>query len=384
MRTPKLRRHAHSGRYVVTVRGKDIYLGRDQAEAEILYHRMMQDYVASGGQRALPTAPEELLICEIIERYIIDREEHYYVKRPQAFARGKKAMRHLNRGFGHYKATQFDMTALRRLRQSFLEPTERGRLLVRREVNKLMAEITRFWRWAASHELAPAEIYAKCQTLEPLKRGHCTAPESEPVRPVPMEHVEEVKALVNRSVAALIDLQLYTGARPGELTGLRACDLDRSGAVWHVVLREHKSAHRGRLRTLYFGERAQAVLRPFLLARRPDEFLFSPQDYLLEKTLAAETHRRADQISNPKKSQREVGDKYDVNAYRRAITRACEQAGIPRWHPHQLRHTAATELRKQYGVEVARAVLGHAHVAATEIYAEVDAQVAQRVAQEQG
>ncbi len=53
--------------------------------------------------------------------------------------------------------------------------------------------------------------------------------------------------------------------------------------------------------------------------------------------------------------------------------RVCKRAGVPHWHPHQLRHTAATELRKKYGVEMVRAVLGYAHLAATEIYAEVDA-----------
>jgi len=79
-----------------------------------------------------------------------------------------------------------------------------------------------------------------------------------------------------------------------------------------------------------------------------------------------------------------AGNPYDVAAYRKAITRGCVAAKVPHWHPHQLRHTAATELRKKYGVEVARAVLGHAHVAATEIYAEVDQQVAAKVAAERG
>ncbi len=35
------------------------------------------------------------------------------------------------------------------------------------------------------------------------------------------------------------------------------------------------------------------------------------------------------------------------------------------WHPHQLRHTAATELRRAYGVEAARIILGHASLDAT-------------------
>jgi len=43
-----------------------------------------------------------------------------------------------------------------------------------------------------------------------------------------------------------------------------------------------------------------------------------------------------------------------------------------RWHPHQLRHNAATNLRREHGVELARIILGHAKVLATQIYAEAD------------
>lgn len=39
------------------------------------------------------------------------------------------------------------------------------------------------------------------------------------------------------------------------------------------------------------------------------------------------------------------------------------------WHPHQLRHNAATRLVEQFGWETARIVLGHKSLAATRIYA---------------
>lgn len=43
-----------------------------------------------------------------------------------------------------------------------------------------------------------------------------------------------------------------------------------------------------------------------------------------------------------------------------------------RWHPHQLRHNAATFLRKEFGLETARIILGHRSAAITEVYAEMD------------
>jgi site-specific recombinase XerD len=42
------------------------------------------------------------------------------------------------------------------------------------------------------------------------------------------------------------------------------------------------------------------------------------------------------------------------------------------WHPHQLRHNSATTIRKEYGIELARIILGHSTAFTTEIYAEMD------------
>ena len=42
------------------------------------------------------------------------------------------------------------------------------------------------------------------------------------------------------------------------------------------------------------------------------------------------------------------------------------------WHPHQLRHDAATFIRKEFTLETARIILGHHSAAMTEVYAEQD------------
>jgi len=55
-----------------------------------------------------------------------------------------------------------------------------------------------------------------------------------------------------------------------------------------------------------------------------------------------------------------------------------------RWHPHQLRHNAATYLRKQFGLEAARVVLGHRSAAVTEIYAEMDKMKAAEIMEKAG
>lgn len=46
------------------------------------------------------------------------------------------------------------------------------------------------------------------------------------------------------------------------------------------------------------------------------------------------------------------------------------------WHPHQLRHTTATKLRAEFGLEPAQVILGHKTLVATQIYAEKNVKTA--------
>ena len=78
------------------------------------------------------------------------------------------------------------------------------------------------------------------------------------------------------------------------------------------------------------------------------------------------------------------GKRYTRHSYRTAVQRACRRAGIPVWSPRQLRHTRATLIRQAYGLEAAKAVLGHADTKITEIYAERDLGLAMRVMAETG
>jgi integrase len=54
------------------------------------------------------------------------------------------------------------------------------------------------------------------------------------------------------------------------------------------------------------------------------------------------------------------------------VKRACRRAGVETWHPHQLRHTRATEVRREFDTEAAQILLGHSKPDTTVIYAERD------------
>jgi integrase len=75
---------------------------------------------------------------------------------------------------------------------------------------------------------------------------------------------------------------------------------------------------------------------------------------------------------------------YSVHSYARAITRAAEKAGVAHWAPNQLRHSAATDIRRQFGIEAAQVILGHAQLGVTQVYAEKDRALAIQVAQAVG
>ena len=95
------------------------------------------------------------------------------------------------------------------------------------------------------------------------------------------------------------------------------------------------------------------------------------------------SHTPIEQVE-PKVLKLQPGLKYTRHSYRVAVQRACKRAGIPTWSPRQLRHTRATMIRKAFGLEAAKAVLGHTDTKITEIYAERDLDLAKRVMHEIG
>jgi site-specific recombinase XerC len=52
---------------------------------------------------------------------------------------------------------------------------------------------------------------------------------------------------------------------------------------------------------------------------------------------------------------------------------------VPTWHPNQLRHSAATAIRKHFGLEAVQAVLGHKSLVVSEVYAEKNLALAAEV-----
>ncbi len=100
---------------------------------------------------------------------------------------------------------------------------------------------------------------------------------------------------------------------------------------------------------------------------------------------------RRERASDPSRAPGEV---YTATAFRRAIERGVVLANrdrtgrgsdpLPRWTPYQLRHAAAERIRREFGLEAVRTVLGHASATMSEVYAAVDIEASKRVAESCG
>jgi integrase len=249
--------------------------------------------------------------------------------------------------------------------------------LCRNVVNQRVGKVVRVFRWAVERELVPGSVLHGLKAVSGLRKGRSAARETEPVKPVPDAFIAAIRPHVSRQVWAMIELQRLSGMRPGEVTIMRTGDVDTSGRTWVYRPGRHKTDHHGKGREVYLGPKARAVLRPWL---RTDlgAFLFSPreaaEEFRARKRAARRSPRTPSQEARrPKRNpKRAPGESYDTRAYTHAIHRACEKAGVPKFGPNRLRHNAATMIRRESGLDAARAVLGHSDADTTTIYAERD------------
>ena len=329
---------------------------------------MIAEWVAAGRQP--PLDPDDVTVVELCDRFLAWADSYY--RRPDgtptsSLSNLRNAIRHLRRLYGASPANAFGTKALKAVRQELVSAD-----LSRGVVNQTVNLIRSIFRWGVAEELVPADVLVALRAVAPLRRGRSDARETDPILPVPQADVNAVRPYVSRQVWALIQMQLLTAARPGELVKLRPVDLDTTGAVWTATLTAHKTAHHGRERVLCFGPKAQAIIREFLGARRVDACLFSPLEAEQERAARAPTHRRPGQTTAPRATERQLGEHYTTGSYRRAIQRGCVAADVPQWSPHRLRHSAATNIRREFGVEAAQLLLGHARADVTQLYAEVN------------
>lgn len=305
--------------------------------------------------------------------------------------------------YGDLAAEDLDMHRLAMWRDALADGSRS-----RRYINDMLQIVSAAYRWAAERgEVSQPTCQAIC-SVSRLRKRRSNAREKRRVPPVAWQTVEETLPHLPPQVAAMVRVLWHTGMRPEEVCQMRGCDLDQSGPVWLYKVPSFKTDHLegAEERIIPIGPQAQEAIKPFLKADL-QEYLFNPKD--------------------TRKDGR-YGEHYTTGSLRQAIHRACDAAWPPpphlarqrlpaegrkrwrlepvkawrqrlgpqlwaelqqwkaehRWNPNQLRHAKASALRRLYGLEAARLVLGHKHVATTEIYADRDLQKCIEIARQTG
>lgn len=356
---PKYRFHKRSGQAVVTLNGRDHYLGKyDSPESRTAYDVLIARWLVNG-RKPIDTAEPapEITVIEVCAAYWQHCIE-YYVKdgKPTDEQAGiKAAIKRLKEEFGGLPISELGPLKIQALQQRFVRDG-----VSRYYVNKSINRLKRMFRWAVSQELIPPSISQAIDAVSALKKGRTKAYELTPVPPVDDATIEATLPKIASPITRdMVRIQRLTGMRPGELFVMKAKDIDRNGVegCWIYEPEKHKTEHHSQSRKVVIGPKAQKLLAKYILGDGEKHCFLT-----------------------------ERGKPYNRSNYRDRIRHACKMAfpapeGLRekekkawekdhRWKPNQLRHSLATEVRKEYGLEAVQATLSHAEMKTSEIYAE--------------
>jgi len=392
---PGYRRHKATGQAYVRLGGKCYYLGtygtKDSKEA---YNRLKSEWLVN--RHAAKFSQSGIVtMAELALAYLDHADEYYRESNERIHA--KRCLKPVSVLYSKLNVEDFGPVQFETVRnwwmtQSTGRKSDSGKIRTcsRRYCNSQMKRLLRCVKWGVAKGMVSVSVYQTLKCVDPLKRGRCDAPEMQAVRPVDISTIEKTVMHLTPVVADMVRVQLILGCRPGELCKITPSMIDRSSDVWEIRLVDHKTAYRGKLRTIYAGPKAQLILAKYLL-RGADDPLFSPAESERQR-LEAQHEARMTPMScgnkpgsnvkaNPRKKP---GISFTTQSYSKAISNAATKAGVDRWSANQLRHTRATEIRSKYGLEAAAAILGHSEIGVTQIYAEADVQRALEVTRKTG
>jgi len=417
MRIPKYRPHSLRDFGFVEWKGERIPLPGKYKSPESLeaYGR----FLAEIGRAPDDIQPSTLTVGDLATRYL-DHAQVYY-RGGKEYQQMGYVWRVLTDTAGNVLVNDFGPRAAERVQQAMV-----AKGWTRPHINRQMVRLRRMFRWGVSREMVKPSVLEALRSLSPLKRGRTVAPEPEPVGPVPEGAVARTLPHLSPVVQDMVRLQEVTGMRSDNLCRIRPMDVDQThdtrGNVWIYRPEQHKARWRGAELRVLLGPRAQAILTPYLEDRAMDAFCFSPRESEERRHAAMRAARKtrvqpSQAARKPKKRPKHPRrDHYDSSSYWKAVARGIKTANrnedkrvadanakeqtqaakehrkpieikpdhVPAWHPHQLRHSIATEIRRKYGLEGSQVFLGHADADVTQIYAERDLGLAFKIAAELG
>ena len=151
---PRYQKHRASGQAVVSLYGRDFYLGPHRTEASRAeYDRLIGEWIAAGRPARPPAQHSDLTIVEASVKYRKHAREYYRKNgRPTATVNGVHRATELLCGrYGRTVAVDFGPLAFQAFQSDLI-----ARGLARRTVNQFASTVRRMFRWAVTQELVPA------------------------------------------------------------------------------------------------------------------------------------------------------------------------------------------------------------------------------------
>lgn len=368
------------------------------------YHRLIAEWFASGCSKRFGMPVHEVKVFELVDDYIHHCEETYGTGPNSEMHRNNFDVRWVKilcELYATLPATEFGGKEFKAVRHQLLQAD-----LARSYINASMKRLVRMFKWAASEGMVPVTVFQALALVPGLRYGQ--ARETAPVKPADESLVDATLPHLPPIVADMVRVQRLTGMRPAEVCIARPCDIKRAGDVWEYRPQRHKTLYRGIDRVVAIGPQAQAVLLRYLV-REAKTYCFRPCDTVADFRAVQHAARKTPLScgnvpgSNRKRKPKvKPGECFPTRSYHNAVAKACRKAfPVPddladdvqavaewrrkhRWSPNQLRHSAATDIRRRFGLEAAQVVLGHSRANVTQIYAERDSTLAIRIAKEVG
>ena len=399
---PKLCLHKASGRAVVCIDGKDHYCGKfGSPEAWERYTQLISEWMhrkkfAPPQSKEIPPLNDfnTLTIDELILRYFTFSEK-YYANSPGELDKIRLALKPLRALYGKKLVSEFGTKNLKHVRETMTYERTRTRIqtdslgnktkiqephtLGQRTINQRINIITRMFAWATEEEHISKDNYvaAALKQVKPIRNGRLGVKPPTKVSPADMNTYQELLLHLPGPVKAMLQLINLTAMRSGDVCLMRPMDIDQSEPVWKYFPSKFKRSELSgtKQRVIMIGPEGQKILAPFLENRSPESYLFSPkktmEEHFLERRKNRKTKVQPSQIAQKKPApKRTPGLKYNSQSFYAAVQRVIKKYRLRKLFPNQLRHGTGARIRKEFGIEHASKIMGHANVATTEIYAD--------------
>ncbi len=247
---PAYSKHRASGQAVVTLNGTDVYLGplgpHGTRASKMEYDRVVAEWLANG--RRPPTAVPDLTVVELVASYLQHAQTYYRDtdgNPTSELSALKLPLGVLVRLYGRTPAATFGPLSMEAVRNDMI-----AKGWGRASINSHVGRLRRMFKWALARELLPVGVHQALTTVVGLRAGRKAARETGAVKPVADDVVDATLPFMSPAVAAIVRVQLLTGARPGEVCSMRTGDIDRTGDIWLYRPAKHKTQHHGHSREI--------------------------------------------------------------------------------------------------------------------------------------